>query len=102
VIPTPGHTEGSACLLARDEVLFTGDHAAWSERFGHVYAFRDACWFDWEVQIRSMRRLLDHRFEWLLPGHGRRAHLSADAMQASVAKAVLWMESGWARRTPTS
>ena len=30
VIPTPGHTRGHQVLLYRDEVLFTGDHLAWS------------------------------------------------------------------------
>ena len=29
-IPTPGHTRGHQVLLYRDNVLFTGDHLAWS------------------------------------------------------------------------
>jgi hypothetical protein len=28
-----------------------------------------------------MERLLDYRFEWVLPGHGYRLHLEADAMR---------------------
>ncbi len=99
-IPTPGHTEGSACLLVRDAFLFTGDHAAWSERLSHVYAFRDACWYDWGVQTESMRKLLAFRFEWVLPGHGRRAHLAADAMHESVARCVAWMDPR--RRLPVA
>jgi len=91
VIPTPGHTEGSACLLYRDRFLFSGDHLAWSERRSAVTAFRDACWFDWTVQTASVERLLGYRFEWLLPGHGRRIHLDAELMQVEVRRCVDWM-----------
>jgi ferredoxin len=44
MIPTPGHTRGHAVFLYRDKFLFTGDHLAWSESRGHLYAFRSACW----------------------------------------------------------
>src|SRR6185295_7821503 len=57
VIPTPGHTAGSACLLYRERFLFTGDHLAWSETRGQLYAFRSATWYDWATQVRSMERL---------------------------------------------
>jgi glyoxylase-like metal-dependent hydrolase (beta-lactamase superfamily II) len=70
VIPTPGHTRGHAVLLYRNKYLFTGDHLAWSRRRGRLVAFRDACWYSWDEQIRSMERLLDFSFEWVLPGHG--------------------------------
>ncbi|HVQ53629.1 MAG TPA: MBL fold metallo-hydrolase [Thermoanaerobaculia bacterium] len=70
VIPTPGHTRGHAVLLHRSKYLFTGDHLAWSRRRGRLVAFRDACWYSWDEQIRSMERLLDFSFEWVLPGHG--------------------------------
>ncbi len=93
VVPTPGHTRGSACLLWRGEVLFTGDHLAWSERLGELYAFRDACWFDWRVQTESMRRLAAFDFEWVLPGHGRRAHFAKDEMRRRMARCVAWMAS---------
>ncbi len=51
-IPTPGHTRGHAVLLHRDRYLFTGDHLAWSRRRGRLVAFRDACWYSWDEQIR--------------------------------------------------
>src|SRR5262245_6743790 len=86
VIPVPGHTEGSACLLYREEFLFSGDHVAWSESRGHVYAFRDACWFDWDAQIASMERLARQRFAWILPGHGRRCHFEPERMRAELAR----------------
>ena len=92
MIPTPGHTRGHAVFLDRETYLFTGDHLTWSESRGHLYAFRSACWYSWEEQIRSMERLLDYRFEWVLPGHGRPVHLDAAAMHASLERCVVWMK----------
>jgi glyoxylase-like metal-dependent hydrolase (beta-lactamase superfamily II)/ferredoxin len=93
-IPTPGHTRGHAVLLYREKFLFTGDHLAWSERRGGLVGFRDACWFSWTEQIRSMERLLDFRFEWVLPGHGWRYHApSPEAMRTEVEKCVKWMKT---------
>jgi glyoxylase-like metal-dependent hydrolase (beta-lactamase superfamily II)/ferredoxin len=91
VIPTPGHTMGSACLLYKEEFLFTGDHLAWNEETNHLYAFRNACWYDWNVQQESMSRLLGRPFEWVLPGHGRRIHLSFERMAQEIKHCVTWM-----------
>ncbi len=91
-IPTPGHTRGHAVLLYRDRYLFTGDHLAWSRRRGRLVAFRDACWHSWEEQIRSMERLLDSSFEWVLPGHGGWHHAaSPDDMRGELVRCVAWM-----------
>ncbi len=30
LIPVPGHTRGSTCLLFDEKYLFTGDHVAWN------------------------------------------------------------------------
>ena len=92
VIPTPGHTRGHSVLLDRQKYLFTGDHLAWSARRGQLVAFRDACWYSWEEQIRSMERLLDYSFEWVLPGHGawHRAESPA-AMHRELEACVKWM-----------
>ncbi len=93
VIPTPGHTRGHAVLLHRDRHLFTGDHLAWSRRRGHLVAFRDANWYSWPETIRSMERLLDYEFEWVLPGHGERFHAeSPAAMRREVERCVDWMK----------
>jgi glyoxylase-like metal-dependent hydrolase (beta-lactamase superfamily II)/ferredoxin len=92
VIPTPGHTRGSQVLLYRNKYLFTGDHLAWSPARETLTAFRSACWYSWEEQIVSMERLLDYRFEWVLPGHGRIHHDSADAMRSHLAGCVEWMK----------
>jgi len=93
VIPTPGHTRGHAVLLYREKFLFTGDHLAWSRRRNGLVAFRDACWYDWAEQTRSMETLLDYSFEWVLPGHGgwHRAE-SAAAMRRELERCVQWMK----------
>ena len=92
-IPAPGHTRGHAVLLYGERFLFTGDHLAWSSRRGALTAFRDACWYSWPEQIRSMERLLDYRFEWVLPGHGawHRAE-SAAAMRQELEGCIRWMK----------
>jgi glyoxylase-like metal-dependent hydrolase (beta-lactamase superfamily II)/ferredoxin len=93
-IPTPGHTRGHAVLLYREKFLFTGDHLAWSRRLRQLVGFRDACWYSWSEQIRSMERLLDFRFEWVLPGHGWRHQAeSASAMRDELAKCIAWMKA---------
>jgi glyoxylase-like metal-dependent hydrolase (beta-lactamase superfamily II)/ferredoxin len=71
-IPTPGHTRGHAVLLYRNRYLFTGDHLWWSQANDSLHASSNVCWYSWTEQTRSMERLLDYEFEWVLPGHGRR------------------------------
>lgn len=94
IIPVPGHTEGSCCLLYRDTFLFTGDHLAWSARRGHLYAFRDACWHSWEELIRSMEKLCGYSFEWVLPGHGRRFHAPREEMRQRMRECLGWVRDG--------
>ena len=92
VIPVPGHTEGHCVLLYKDKFLFTGDHLEGDPGSGTLGAFRDYCWYDWSEQTRSMERLLEYRFEWVLPGHGRRIHLPPDRMRAELAALVARMK----------
>jgi glyoxylase-like metal-dependent hydrolase (beta-lactamase superfamily II)/ferredoxin len=94
VIPTPGHTPGHVVLLYRERFLFTGDHLAWSAEDEALRAFRDVCWYSWAEQAASMARLLEHRFEWVLPGHGRIHHAPVDVMRARLAACVKWMHDG--------
>ncbi len=91
-IPTPGHTRGHVVLLDREKFLFTGDHLAWSPVRNTLIAFHDACWYSWEEQIRSMEKLLPYRFEWVVPGHGRIHHDSAERMHAELERCVAWMK----------
>ena len=92
-IPVPGHTRGHVVFLYRNKFLFTGDHLAWSDNRKGLIAFRDVAWYSWRKQTESMKRLLDFRFEWVLPGHGRRAHLPPDVMHENLIDCIRWMES---------
>jgi glyoxylase-like metal-dependent hydrolase (beta-lactamase superfamily II)/ferredoxin len=97
-LPTPGHTRGHAVLLHREKFLFTGDHLAWSERRGHLVGFPNACWYSWSEQTRSMERLLDYSFEWVLPGHGQQFRAeSASHMRDELKRCVAWMRRARAR-----
>jgi len=92
-IPVPGHTRGHAVLLYRNRFLFTGDHLAWSHDRGTLTAFRRACWYSWEEQTRSMEKLLNYDFEWVLPGHGRIHHDRAKNMRAHLERCIEWMKT---------
>jgi glyoxylase-like metal-dependent hydrolase (beta-lactamase superfamily II)/ferredoxin len=85
VVPVPGHTRGSVALLHRDEHLFSGDHAWYEPVPGQLHASRSVCWFSWAEQTRSMERLAELSFQWILPGHGRRWRASSrEIMRAEV------------------
>lgn len=84
MIPVPGHTKGSVCVLHSDRHLFTGDHLAWDRSRQQLTAFRDVCWYDWGEQVVSMERLAAYRFEWVLPGHGAPCHLPAVEMSTAM------------------
>jgi glyoxylase-like metal-dependent hydrolase (beta-lactamase superfamily II) len=85
-IPVPGHTRGSCALLVDHKYLFTGDHL-WADPDGHLGMGRGVCWYSWPEQKRSLRRLLDFEFEWVLPGHGRSLHLPAVQMRRELERA---------------
>jgi len=93
-IPVPGHTAGSTVLLYRERFLFTGDHLMGTEDGARLEAGRDVCWYSWPEQIRSMERLLDYRFEWVLPGHGGRyGDASSSAMRQELKMLLAEMRS---------
>ena len=84
-IPVPGHTRGSIALLHREKFLFSGDHLWWDEDDERLDMGRGVCWWSWPEQVRSLGRLRRYRFEWVLPGHGRRWRAaSPDAMRAAI------------------
>jgi len=70
VIPTPGHTAGSACLLYRKAFLFTGDHLYWNPDKARLSASKAYNWNSWKRQLLSLEKLLAFDFRWVLPGHG--------------------------------
>lgn len=95
-IPTPGHTRGHTVLLYRNHYLFSGDHLWWSPNYQSLHASQGVCWYSWPEQMRSVERLLDYEFEWVLPGHGRRAHASKANMRVSLNRCIARI-SGQAR-----
>jgi len=93
VIPTPGHTRGHMVLLYRDKFLFTGDHLSWDPDEATLRAFRSVAWYSWPRQKESVAKLLDYRFEWVLPGHGRIHREPADSMHRHLEECVDWMKT---------
>jgi len=87
-IPTPGHTRGHCALLYRNQFLFSGDHIWWSRVRGRLNASRDVCWYSWPQQLESVRRLRDYSFEWVLPGHGERAHFPREEMRVQLERQI--------------
>jgi glyoxylase-like metal-dependent hydrolase (beta-lactamase superfamily II) len=110
VLPQPGHTPGTMCLLYRGKYLFTGDHLAYSNVRGHVIAHRLQCWESWQRQTDSVSRLRDLatagqlRFSWLLPGHGEWHRFDGTATAAQTAteleRTVQWMREQPAGNVP--
>ncbi|MGH9963160.1 MAG: MBL fold metallo-hydrolase, partial [Pyrinomonadaceae bacterium] len=91
-IPTPGHTRGHVVFLYRNKFLFTGDHLAWSPARDTLTAFRGVAWYSWREQTRSMEKLLEYDFEWVLPGHGVIHHASVPEMREHLKRCVAWMK----------
>lgn len=89
LIPVPGHTKGSAALLYRERYLFTGDHLWGTDDGSGLEASRSVCWHSWPRQVASIQRLLDFRFEWVLPGHGRRFQAASPAAMHDALKRLL-------------
>jgi glyoxylase-like metal-dependent hydrolase (beta-lactamase superfamily II)/ferredoxin len=87
-IPVPGHTRGSCALLVDETYLFTGDHL-WAEDDGSLGMSRSVCWWSWEAQVASLRKVLDYPFRWVLPGHGRPLRTASnESMRAAVRELV--------------
>lgn len=91
LFPTPGHTRGSVCFIYDKRYLFSGDHVAWSSTMDQIYAFRGACWYDWNEVRNSMARLKSMAFEWILPGHGWPCQFPREQMKIEMQKCIDWM-----------
>jgi glyoxylase-like metal-dependent hydrolase (beta-lactamase superfamily II)/ferredoxin len=81
LIPVPGHTPGSSALLYDSRFLFSGDHLWWDPDARSLEAPRRLVWRS-RAMVQSIEKLLNDRFEWVLPGHGDRVKLPSDEMQA--------------------
>lgn len=76
IIPVPGHTAGSMALLYDRRFLFSGDHLWWDPEHNELGAPERLVWNE-DRLLKSVAKLLDHPFEWVLPGHGDRIRLTA-------------------------
>ncbi|CAI0628187.1 unnamed protein product [Linum tenue] len=70
---TPVHNkQGSVCLFYKPhKILFAGDHLGMTE-FG-LSIFETYNRISVPMQLDSVKKLLKLNFQWILPGHGRRA-----------------------------
>ena len=95
LLPTPGHTAGSLCLLLGDQrrVLFSGDHVWWNRDQNVLVCSERYCWWDFNVQIRSLQRLQPLDVAWLLPGHGHRQHFQPGAWTEAVTQTLAWIQA---------
>jgi glyoxylase-like metal-dependent hydrolase (beta-lactamase superfamily II) len=92
-IPVPGHTKGSVGYLYDGRCLFTGDSLAWNFEDDDLTAWRDYCWYSWPEQTKSLARLLDYPFEWVLAGHGGSKGLAPVEMHARLKALVKRMKT---------
>jgi glyoxylase-like metal-dependent hydrolase (beta-lactamase superfamily II)/ferredoxin len=92
IIPTPGHTRGHCVLLYKDRYLFSGDHLWFSRERQRLAAGKSVCWYSWTEQTKSMEKLTNFQFEWVLTGHGQRIKLPADEMHRQLVDLVATMQ----------
>ena len=92
IIPVPGHTKGSVVILYKNKFLFTGDHLAFSPKFKHLYGFKNHCWYDLKLLIKSVEKLLDYKFTWILPGHGHPFSGTYEEVRDSLIKCINYLK----------
>lgn len=69
VIYTPGHTEGSICLMTPGGVLFAGD-AIRIDKHGEPRLSPRLMTLDEDQASKSISKIAELKFDVLLPGHG--------------------------------
>jgi glyoxylase-like metal-dependent hydrolase (beta-lactamase superfamily II)/ferredoxin len=87
IIPVPGHTAGSLCLLYRNRFLFTGDHLWWDPETKELASPQQLVW-DADALRRSIASLASYPFEWVLAGHGGRIHLPRVHMHKALGELI--------------
>jgi len=89
---TPGHTEGHLVLLWNGKYLFSGDHYAWDPPMNHFGSFREHCWYSWDVQIESVRKMAAFKnVIWVFPGHGKWGEVPGGRFPEIISQSVEWM-----------
>ena len=69
VVHTPGHTDGSVSLYLPGEVLFVGDALRTNKKELPVLS-HSAMTVNMDQARESVRKIVELKFEYLLPGHG--------------------------------
>jgi glyoxylase-like metal-dependent hydrolase (beta-lactamase superfamily II)/ferredoxin len=92
IIPVPGHTKGHMVLLFKD-YLFSGDHLHYEPERNRLAAYHSVCWYSWAEQTKSMARLAEYDFEWVLAGHGNRGRLPVAQMKEQMSELVKRMRA---------
>lgn len=75
IIPVPGHSPGSCCLLVDEKYLFSGDHCWWNPKKQQLGTPTYIYW-DKEKMAASHEKLMTYPFDWVFPGHGMGVCLS--------------------------
>lgn len=77
VLHTPGHTNGSSCLVVQDRLAFAGDLITdrGGARLQRYFAQ------DWSALPTSLGRLQAQQPEWVYPGHGQEP-IKAEELQS--------------------
>ena len=84
-------------LLYNNRYLFTGDHLWWDRESRTLQAPSVYVWRDEDMHW-STQRLLDLRFEWVLPGHGDRIRLPGPEMKATLHRLLKrWSDTAYRR-----
>ncbi|KAK3408637.1 hypothetical protein EUGRSUZ_J00842 [Eucalyptus grandis] len=92
LIHTPGHTEGSVCLLYKPlEVIFTGDHLIMTPTGISIMEQYNKC--SVTAQLNSVEKLVDLDFRWIVPGHGRRIEFKSSLEKDLVLKEFVQQKS---------
>lgn len=74
-------------LLYKNRFFFSGDHLWWDRDLQQLATPENLVWDGVQLE-RSIRKLLDYSFEWVLPGHGERIHLHRRDMKHAVDQLV--------------
>jgi glyoxylase-like metal-dependent hydrolase (beta-lactamase superfamily II)/ferredoxin len=88
LLPVPGHTKGHTVLLYKEKYLFAGDHLHWDRHTNELGATRDYCFHSWSEQTKSMERIVNESFQWILPRHGAWIELDRTTMKKAITHLV--------------
>ncbi|GLT75463.1 hypothetical protein SLA2020_471860 [Shorea laevis] len=93
LIHTPGHTDGSVCLFHKSlKIIFTGDHLALTQSGFSIYERYNRS--SVPMQLKSVQKLLELDFRWIIPGHGRKVEFKDCQEKNSTLEAFLKTKYG--------